>query len=198
MIEKQLLTSSVAAHPPRDSPSLYDVRTVLWVSKRFTPPEWEINAIEFEKNTHLGESAPTVLELSASHSSGSILQCRPFDPMEHSHETPQYSEHRLRVRNANSGEQFYLTPKVDFEGCEDLINKFRGITAHPLPNLNEKFRMWPQEKIHRKDAEAMESERREATIPSIRSALLGVIAGTQQISKKLEQQTSLSAFGKST
>jgi hypothetical protein len=174
--------------PPESDPSVVMYR---WALKRFTAPEWSVQAVAFERNQHLADLDATVLEGTLTHESGALVQIHPLDTQDHtpSKETqPRYTRHRIRLRT-DEDTAHYVT--ISPNGLSERLAPSTLSTQLVESVLPEKdaVTLHPQSVVH----EATTDE----TPYSMRSkidALLTVYGTAHHITTKTNEQTGLNEF----
>jgi hypothetical protein len=167
---------------------------IEWVLQRFTNPAWTVDSLSLEQNSHINKSSPTVLETSLSHTSGSILQCIPFDPVEHTRETPVYTANRVRLRDATAGKQYYVTVEHPDLTQQRLLSVCATASEHPYTTLGGQATFHKQAEVHTADSEINRDEERQFVLSSLPETLLAIFGGAQRVTRNSETQASLTAF----
>jgi hypothetical protein len=138
----------VQPDPPEDHSS---VAMYEWALKRFTAPDWSVQAVAFERNDHLADLDATVLEGTLTHESGALLQIHPLDTQDHtpSQETPpRYTRHRIRLRTDEDTAHYVtispdglserLTPStLSTQLVESVLPEKDAVTLHPQSAVHE-------------------------------------------------------------
>jgi len=175
--------------PPESHPS---VRMYEWALKRFTAPEWSVQALTFEQNRHLTDLDATVLEGTLTHESGALLQIHPFDTQDHTplEETPpRYTRHRIRLRTDEESAH-YVTISPGHR--QEELSPAALSSQLPESDLPEKdaVTLHQQSTVHEASTDGMPY-----SIESKTDALWAVYGATHYVTAKTERQTGLGQFG---
>lgn len=192
------IDTDVDVSPPNADETYETISDYEWALRRFTPPGWEAKTVEFEDNDHSGARC-TVLSASLSHESGSHIQVLPFDPWEHHAGKPLYRRHRVRLRDAETNTNHYVTVDADEapEFDPHIVGHLSDHDSHPQPNADDFCTFNSQEQVHSVDerVEEIDSDKgRGYNIETIDNAILAVFAATQRVSREAQKQTGLDAF----
>lgn len=192
-------TDETPVAPPTATSETHTVRDIEWVLQRFTSPEWTPTTVGLRDNDHNG-AAVSVLEATVRHDSGSLIQCLPIDPWDHSPGPTVYRRNRIRVRNHITDEQSYVTVEPD-EAPLDIetafFDEFESQTEHPLDTAVEYATFHDQTQVHEVDEQLRSigsGKGRGYTVETWNEALVAMFAAAQSVTDSQCEQTTLDGF----
>lgn len=153
------------------------------------PNGWSIVTAQVHSTERASDGL--LVELALRHTSGSHIQCAPFDPKDHQHNEPKYTAHRVRMRNSHTGETKYVTTiKRDHETQHKARDSFQQVTESNVTFTS-------QQAVHEEDRgiEAATRKVKRYSTETVFGALVAVIGCAHAVKTSTDEQAGLGDFG---